>query len=503
MAAKALAPGKEQERESVTPERARDRQDAAPIATSEAIRTARSLAGAPVASGSLSHVDSHCTPGGIVALQRLAGNAAVARALGDRNRMHASSSPAGRPGASVQRLEDDAQLANPLDQRRDAMPTSGGVATEIAKPVGVGAATGATYLGAHNLGTANSTTNNAGQISSGGSLAGEVMGGALLADAGMSLYSGYQQRQGAQKRGDRAGVRLGNRKMKGAGWAVGAGAVGATAGGMKIASAFGSHAVGLGAGIGALGIVGGAAGVAQGGWRMGKAIGKLYDLSGITPFSAKGRSWKSYIQGRESRKAGVNALKVAAGALGIAAGALLLASNPVGWAVGIAGMAVGGALAAGKLFNKISTAWKARNTKKEMEKEGKMDALKQAQTPEQQRNDPGRRKEVGELAKSVAQRNSENARHAAAMIAALGKGDPRKLNRLIQLRDHNMPADKDLSVTRATLARTRPELTVGEEDVERYDAEALLAALNVDPAHALSESGQDLIQRKLSVSESA
>ena len=44
-------------------------------------------------------------------------------------------------------------------------------------------------------------------------------------------------------------------------------------------------------------------------------------------------------------------------------------------------------------------------------------------------------------------------------------------------------------------------LNLSDDDFERHDAQLILEVLNVDREAALSESGQDLIQKKLSVAE--
>ncbi len=46
-------------------------------------------------------------------------------------------------------------------------------------------------------------------------------------------------------------------------------------------------------------------------------------------------------------------------------------------------------------------------------------------------------------------------------------------------------------------------LSLSDDDFERHDAQLILEVLNVDREAALSESGQDLIQKKLSVAEAS
>jgi hypothetical protein len=169
-------------------------------------------------------------------------------------------------------------------------------------------------------------------------------------------------------------------------------------------------------------------------------------------------------------------------------------------------MAVGGAYALGKVGSKIADVSQRRSAKKEAEAAAKgkgiLDPLAKHQTPEQTIDDPGRRKEVHAMADKVAQENSQNARYAAAMIAALQKGDEKKLEKMVAFRDAVFPQDNDFQQTRAYL-KVKRQMEISNDELERHDAELILEVLNVPTYMALSESGQDLIQKKLSVAEAS
>ena len=406
---------------------------------------------------------------------------------------------------------------NPLDDHRDLLPTRGNVVTEVAKPTAAAAALAAGNLGARGLSTAPGAISPGGEkdlgfmkiggpTSTHSAVGAEVFGGLLLVDSLVGVGRGFSAMDKAAKRGDTAGHRLGTRKVQQQGWGVAGGATGVAGGGIKLGAALGSTAAGLAAAAGGLGIAGGALTAAEGSWKIYRASRKMWDLSKITLLSASGQKWKEYAEGREKRKAGINVLKVAAGALGIAAGALLIASNPAGWALGIAAMAVGGAYALGKVGSKIADVSKRRSAKKEAEAaekgKGILDPLAKHQTPEQTWDDPGRRKEVHAMADKVAQENSQNARYAAAMIAALQKGDEKKLEKMVAFRDAVFPQDNDFQQTRAYMKAKR-QMEISNDDLERHDAELILEVFNVPTYMALSESGQDLIQKKLSVAEAS
>jgi hypothetical protein len=395
----------------------------------------------------------------------------------------------------------DSVKANPLDQDRATFVTTGGVATEVGKPLGVvaagaagGIATGYGYTGGPGGGSA-----------AGGSIGGEIVGGALLADAAMGLAGAKGAYDKAKTAGDQGGMHQATAHAKSAGWGVAGGSISVAETGVKIGTAFGSAAGGLVAATGGLGIAGGALTVAAGLWKIGKSGYKLHKLGKVEPTTKPGKTWKDYISGREKRKIGVNALKVAAGALGIAAGALFLVSNPVGWAVGIAAMVTGGAIAGFKLFQKIKKAWKKSKAKDKLQQSGQMDELAQpvpGAEPGSEKEKVARQKQVKELADKVAAESSQSATHAAAMRAALRSGDHEKGDKGVALRDERHPGDADFSKTMAWVkaAKQGAAYSFTMKDLEAFDAASLLATLNVSPEEALSESGQDLMARKMSVS---
>ncbi|MDP9072974.1 MAG: hypothetical protein M3N98_02155 [Actinomycetota bacterium] len=410
----------------------------------------------------------------------------------------------------------DSSLKNPLDLDRGKMKTSGSVAAEVIKPVGVGGGAGAGYAAssagyAAHHGGADTASNAIGppgqQVTAGGSVGGAVVDAALLIDAGMTLHGAYSAHGAAKKRGDHAGVHMATGKAKQGGWGLAGGAASASASGIKIGSAMGSTAAGLAAATGGLGIVGGGLTAAQGIWKIAKSSKKLWNLGDLNPTTEPGRTWKGYITGREQRKIGVNALKVAAGALGIAAGVLFLASNPVGWAVGIAAMVVGGAVTGFKLFQKAKKAWKQRSAKKDMQAKGGMDELAKpvpgAEGMDSDQQKQARSKQVKELADKVAAESSQGTKHAAAMRDAVRVGDADKGQFGILMRDTFHAGDTDFSKTIAAQAADEERYRFNQLDLQAFDAANLMGVLNVSREEALSESGQDLLARKMSVSNAS
>jgi hypothetical protein len=398
----------------------------------------------------------------------------------------------------------DEEAPNPLDQHRDLVPTSGQVGVEIAKPTGVLGATAGGYIGGQSVHTASSASSQG--ISASGGIGGEVLGGVLLADSALTAYSGYSQREHARKRGDRAGVRLGSRKLNAGALAMGAGAIGVAGTGIKLGAALGSRASGLAAGAGALAVAGGAMAMGQGLWRMNAARKHLAALGEFTPATAEGETWKAHLRSQERGRAAANAVKVGAGGLATASGALLASGNGLaGFGVGVAGAALGGLLALGKLGDKISSMWRQRQAKRALEQRGSMDSLLEEQSPEQAQRDPGRHREVHGHADTMRATHSKNAKVAAEIIAAMRAGDIHLVSQARQVR-RTLGWTDDATFARVNEYWSKRERSksqqIGAEDRRLHDAWSLISALNVSPAEAISESGQDLIQQKISIAES-
>lgn len=385
----------------------------------------------------------------IPALQRAVGNAGVASLL----------APA-------------AQRLGPAED--ELLPTTKKLGLDVLKPSAVLGATGG-LSGAGNAvgqtrgGDFNALTGN----TTGGAAGSTVLSGALLADSLMALNAGRRLREHGKKTNDPALVRLGERKMKTAGYGVAGGSLGTTTAGLKVGAAMGSTAVGLGAAVGGLGIAGGALLVGQGAHKIVGSARKLLTIDDVFLRTNKGEGWRGYIKGREKRKIAVNALKVAAGVLGIAAGALLIASNPVGWAIGIAGMVAGGVVALGKLGNKIRDSYRRR----------------QAHNKLGPGVDRSKHEEVRSLANQVAAENSENAQQARDMRAALQTGSYEQAEQSNQAYLSDVPGTATVKASPA--------------DHLNHDSTDLLSVLNVTPEMAKAPAGQDLIERKLSVTEAA
>ncbi|NJN82121.1 MAG: hypothetical protein HC802_07480 [Caldilineaceae bacterium] len=284
------------------------------------------------------------------------------------------------------------------------------------------------------------------------------------------------------------------------------------------------------------GIVGGSVTAAMGGWRGGKAANKLWRLrSSKQMLSPEGDKWRARIKDREKAKLALNALKVIGGALGIAAGALVIGSNPVGWAIGIASAATVGGLVAYKLYTKykkkkrkakelgLETAKQSFDNIKEPldrqpEDPDKVDdwqlgdygrvwgtGKKQDETPEErggegqelqeaqpEKLDATKRKEAKKLGDVVAKNSSKSATVAWEIRQALGYRGYPGFTEMMGMLDGGVMTPEDI---RAGYNKDQP---YHKKFLMAHDALVLLGILKLTPEQVESESGQELVEKKLS-----
>lgn len=377
----------------------------------------------------------------------------------------------------------------------------------------------------------------AGQIGSAaapalGGLTGGAAGFLTTADAMMGLNNADSMMTEAAQFGDAGMWNLAGRKGKNQGMQLLTGAASTAKGGVEMAYLTSAAASGnvfkamaegagntvLGTAAGGLGVATGSVQVLQGLWRGGKAVQKLCRLSSRATevYSAAGKRWKDAIKGAEWFKLGMAALKTSLGVLGIAAGALLIVSNPVGWAIGIAAAIAGGIAAGVKIKEKVQDARNRTRISEEILKSGDPEgtvranagtvkgALQTKSASAKKLNERQRTEEEQarlaaiEHANEVGRRASKYAVIAAEMRDALRNDDAierdsagRKVYLVLQTLQ-TMEKYPDFN-PRSVL--------VPESNAEKYDAYQLLSAINVTDDEALSDSGQDLIEKKLSKME--
>lgn len=403
------------------------------------------------------------------------------------------------------------------------------VGVELGKPGIAGGITGSVALGTH-------LAKEAGGAS-------EALGGLLVGDSLVGLNNARKMGNDAAEFDDAGMKNLAGRKGKNQANALLGAATSTAKAGVQTAfvhsgGSVKNVAVGvgnatLGTAAGALGVATGSAQVLQGMWRGGKAVQKLCRLAwgrAQTMLSARGAEWKKAIVSAEKYKLAIAAMKTTLGVLGIAAGALLIVSNPIGWGIGIAAAVAGGVYAAAKIAGKVSNA-RDRAKAAEQIAQGKraeevfgeieteeMDAEEAEQvttrgrsrsfaaappsTPppasvvgfSKTRSGPmtpqaKARRQAIEQANEVARQASANARLADELRGALRQGNAPLVLGAIERSTVDSAFNREAAL---------PE----ERERELHDSYLLLSSINVDPDEALSESGQDLVERKLSKVES-
>ncbi|WP_244927483.1 DUF4157 domain-containing protein [Nocardioides sp. W7] len=350
-------------------------------------------------------------------------------------------------------------------------------------------------------------------------LTGEMSGALTGGDSGiMGSMSGSTLRDEGQEFGDQGATALGVRKGKSQGIAGGLGLAGVAKAGVEtgfVVSAAGGNAtakmgmqaaleagktagdVGLRTAAGGLGIATGAISTLQGLWKGYKAGKKIWALSkgkGRDMLSTAGETWKAMILKAQKYKLAIAAAKTTLGVLGIAAGVLVLASNPIGWGIGLAAALIGGGMAIAKIVGKVKDAKKRAKISEDL-KANK--PLEDALVPEIPKKDlPGAaeptvrqktRKEAIQHANTVAREASDIGDLAGRLRAALtAGGDYNLVPAAVELSDHGVPVKESLA--------TGPQQ-------EMHDSFMLLSSIGVDAPVALSDSGQELIEKKISLVE--
>lgn len=311
------------------------------------------------------------------------------------------------------------------------------------------------------------------EASSAGGYAAMGMGSLLnFGDAALKYRNARKRAAKAKLERDDAASRIGKRDMRNAGFSM------ATATGSMVTSAmtmasyftggreatmgmqqFQQYASGsavsfagnvfssVGAGAS---MVGGAINLAtglHGFWSTRKHTKKLDEVD-LTSAEAKNK-WLPHIQSQLGWRKKLLGLKSIGGAIGIAAGALLLASNPVGWALGAAAAAVGTGFVIAKIVKKLADNYKLHKA--------------QAAAPAKANLSADQLKQHSEhLTRTI----SRNAEIAGEMIDAIRS-----------VRRHGTsPAQLELAT----------------------DAIKILEALGIREDEAMSSSGQELIQLRLS-----
>ena len=287
-----------------------------------------------------------------------------------------------------------------------------------------------------------------------------------------------------------------------------AGGAAATAvGGLEIAAKTGAAGAALAPAAFGLMVAGGAITAGRGLWKLGKSVKRLSNLSDVNPMTAEGRMWLARAKNRAKNKAAISGFKTVLGGLGIAAGALLLASNPIGWAIGLGAALLGGVATLASLRNK------ANQVKTDQADKGGMSAEQQVKVADAQRDGAVRERLAAPGEKKKARQATAEA--TAALHSNLQVG--------MQIHDALVAGGDDVAAKAAGLGRRygQDELPFAPAVLRKwtanlpdtpfpsmaafraFDALMVCKAMGISKQEAVSPSGAELVQQKLSAADAS
>jgi hypothetical protein len=342
-----------------------------------------------------------------------------------------------------------------------------------------------------------------------------ILGGALGLGLGMKgMYDAFKRRSAAGKmingiKNDEAGVKLGNDGITDNGSKFLKGALATSTAGVKFAGAAGTIGSVVAKGVvSGLGAATGALTIAEGLYKGGFDAMHLHKTRTFTPLSGQGKKWRSHIVKKKGIRVGINALKIIGGGLGIAGSILSGGILPVALGAIGAGIGVGMGLAKfGRSMNKQRKIRNARKADSTITDENQM-------TPENVSK-----------AKELNKKQSTTGGFVSEMIAAVRNASQPKVEKMqkLHIASQKGPSVQDKimnffkSLTKDGVANENKQNIIDAEnaqkdakleldtmgsDFESYDAHELLAAIGVKKEEAESKSGQELIEKKISVTNS-
>jgi hypothetical protein len=379
----------------------------------------------------------------------------------------------------------------------------------------------ATSLVGTGFGVGTHVDTNGGGVGSSG-----VTSGLGLVQSGLGLHYSKQREKESNLFGDEGGTKLSQDEGNNSKLGLTQGGLGLTQTGVKTASIIkhgekgvmtlsdvtgktsGMVSSGLTIGTEVLGIAGHAISAVQSGYELFCATSKLWPKIKDKIVSAAGQRWRGRIMNRQKVKASMQALKLAAAGIGIAAGILVLASNPVGWALGIGAAVVGAGFALGKIGNAIRQAWKRRQARKELEKNGDKLGLSK-QELEQRQNDQGDEQESSSQSeessgktdkKQVTEEERDKVKAMADEVAAMVSENAavaREMHLAVKDGESSFFAEK-LRLTKIAPTEVPEVGSMNQQAQEYFDACTLVQLLKVSPKQAGSSSGSELLESKIS-----
>lgn len=368
-----------------------------------------------------------------------------------------------------------------------------------------------------------------GQFSAGGM--GAVLGIGGLASGALAIknYLGGKSRMSeADKTGDDAGKQLGSSQVENSKLGMGKAALMTASGGVKLAGAFGGMAMPAAKVAGSvLGAASGALTVLEGLYKGFKEARSLHKLIWMKTLSSKGEIWRKFIRNKKGARLAVQGVKVALGSVAIAAN-VMSGGATLGAASAVAGLGMLGTKMALNYQNRKKASVERKkmfgNTMDEAHDSGK---IVKNHTPEEQEKrksqplnmDPSKenpldRIEAGNLVK---RKSSEVSRVSGEIVdvlksnnfeeevkqdgsgtiqALVGKTKVGFTSKIMSLFSKNEKEEKERKEANDALDKLEPNKK------EYYDAFEIIRALKITKSEAVSPSGQELMESKISVANS-
>lgn len=367
------------------------------------------------------------------------------------------------------------------------------------------------------------------QFSAGGM--GAVLGIGGLASGGLAIknYLGGKSRiSEAKKTGDIAGKTLGEEQVDNSKLGMGKAALMTASSGVKLASAFGGMAMPAAKAAGAvLGAASGALTVLEGLYKGYKEAKSLHKLIWMKTLSAKGEPWRKFIRNKKGARLAVQGAKVALGSVAIA-GNVMTGGATLGAVSAIGGLGMLGA----KMLLNFQSRKKASAVRKNLfgktmdqaydsGKIVKNHSLEEQEKKKSQplninptKENPLNRIEAGDLVK---RKSSEIGKVSGEIIdvlksnnfeeevkqdgsgttqALVGKTKVGFMSTIMSFFSKNEIEENERKEANKALE------ILPENQKEYYDAFEIIRALKITKSEAVSPSGQELMESRISVANS-
>jgi hypothetical protein len=340
-----------------------------------------------------------------------------------------------------------------------------------------------------------------------------ILGGAVgLGLGALGIKKGSDRLDRAKASGDKAGESLAIDQIATNSVGLTKGALSTASAGVKFAAA--AKDIGLGAAKGAISGLGAATGaltIAEGLFKGGIDAKHLHKTRTYVPVSKKGIDWRSHIVKKKAWRVGINALKVVGGALGVAGSVLTGGATAIGLAAASAVIGIGSSVV--KMGKGIANRRKMAAGRKEM---FRGDAVGDGKSISESNIDKANKlrsnakvSKTGSIANEMieAVKKFDEGKYKSIQSAHIvSQETPSIKDKIASVLTWGAPraqAKENKAAVKVKNAEAKEQLTkFDENDKQVYDANEILSAIGVSREEATSASGQELIEKKVSVTNS-